>query len=139
MRPYTTRELFLQNLLATSATLLFRSVKALEKGTIEQQEALIIEATQWFLDTKHSLMEVLATPEALPSPAPPAATSGGVYWRAPLSQENINNGTISPGPVSPTPSATEGVAASSNASHGSSTSTLELHFRGSEALSFFMK
>ena len=139
MRPYTTRELFLQNLLATSATLLFRSVKALEKGTIEQQEALVIEATQWFLDTKHSLMEVLTTPEASPSPAPPAATSGGVYWQAPLSPQDISNGTTSPGPASPTPPATKEAAVSSNASPGLSTSTLEKRFKTSTALSFFMK
>jgi len=111
MRDYSERELLLQNLLATAATLVYRASRAMGENNLVAQKVLVIECETWFSETKESLSAALAsgaTAPVIPTPAPPAGNNGDVWKSPPVTREKP--GLIPPGLVknTETPS-TEGV------------------------------
>jgi len=87
------REVFLQNLLATSATLLFRASQRLT----DDDEALTIEIETWFRETKTQLIAALRAPEAparIPAPdtssSAEPAPNAGQYWKPPTTAQGKN-------------------------------------------------
>jgi len=84
MPQQTERELLLQNLVATGASLLFRASKALgESATPEQREAVIIETERWFLESKAQIIQALARPEIYPSLPEPVEEEESTPWKKP--------------------------------------------------------
>lgn len=63
MHPLSQRELLLHNLLATAATLVFRSAKAMEKPNLLLQQALVIECEAWISEAVSSLSGEISTEE----------------------------------------------------------------------------
>lgn len=59
MRPNTPRELLLQNLLAVSSVLLYRSTKLLSAGTTSERENLTIEIEEWFDNSRTRIAEMV--------------------------------------------------------------------------------
>ncbi len=85
MREPTDRELYLQNLLATSAILVYRSAKAMASGNAQEQQLLVIECNQWFSETRASLLGEISSEEtrkATSTFVAPAATLGE-KWKSP--------------------------------------------------------
>ncbi len=111
MREPTDRELYLQNLLATSAVLVYRSAKAMAAGSYQEQQLLVIECNQWFSEVKSSLSAEIRSAESrrvIPTPAPPAE-SNGVAWK----RGGTATGLTPPGLVKTTETnSTEGGASS---------------------------
>ena len=115
MRDYSERELLLQNLLATAATLVYRASRAMGEGNLVSQKVLVIECEAWFSETKLSLSAALAseaTAPVIPTPARPAENSGDVWKSPPVSQGKP--GLTPPGPAKTTETpSTEGEGSSS--------------------------
>jgi len=110
------RELFLQNSLATSASLLFRATQILGKPLTEDNQCLLkIEIETWFIEMRHSLsVELSREPhEDIDTSAKPAAKPGPV-WNSPP----VENTSSSASPVRNTEPNTKPEEASSNPSCG---------------------
>jgi len=77
----TPREVYLQNLLAMAATLLFRATTELRSGSLVSQKLLVIECEAWFSETRNSLTAALSAEvyEVSPTSAEPAETSGDEF------------------------------------------------------------
>ena len=77
------RELLLQNLLATSATLVFRATKVLAVGNRAEQLLLVIECEQWFSEAKASLSRgiLLADHAEDTDTSAPVAENSGENWK----------------------------------------------------------
>lgn len=95
--PLSQRELFLYNLLARAAVLLFRATRLLLVQAPGEKAVLEIECAQWFSEARESLSnQILSEEQALratPSPAQLAGSSG----------ENWILGAGEPGELSPGP------------------------------------
>lgn len=82
MRPNTPREQLLQNLLAMSSVLLFRSTKLLGKGTPSEREGLIYDIEEWFEESQQSVKAELDTEYAV-IPERRKTPREDPIWRAP--------------------------------------------------------
>ncbi len=138
MREPTERELFLQNLLATSAILVYRSAKAMASGNTAEQQLLVIECNQWFSETRASLLGEISSEETRRDTSTSArpAEMPGEKWKSPPSETS----SFQAGPVSntETPSTVAGV--SSTESPGSTIPRKEISLTPSQraAMNFFL-
>ena len=82
MRPLSPREILLQNLVATSATLLFRASKTLDNRETKSLH-LIIEIDTWFRETKSDITKILSEPVGEESLPVRSVESNGQNWKAP--------------------------------------------------------
>ena len=110
------RELFLQNSLATSASLLFRVTQVLGKPLTENTQCLLkVEIESWFIEMRHSLSAELSRepPEDIDTSAKPVEKSLP-GWNSPP----VENTSSSASPVKNTEPNTKPEEASSNPSCG---------------------
>lgn len=125
MRDPTRNEIFLQNLLATSSTLLYR---AIQPQTPSEKAGLIIEVNTWFRETRVAITQALEAQEdvkAIVSPARPVENNGQ-NWKSPA---NTPDSTASSTPVPPTATNTDSAAQSSNPSSGGNSSPEKKPFK----------
>lgn len=131
MREPSLRELFLQNLLARSSTLLYEAVQILdENATGAQRALLVIEAQTWFRETRTALIQALEAPEDVGATSTPAvsAVNNGQNWKSPV---NIPASTSSTGLAENTEQNTNSGERSSNPSFGGNSSPVKKQFKSS--------
>lgn len=131
------REVFLQNLLAMAATLLYRATKAMDRAdNTPEQEALVIENESWFKETRVAIIRALETPDlgaATAISASPAANSGQ-NWNSP----NRGNGIQLIKPVLPTDVDTTSAEPLSPRSSGGNLKGKRPLLPDAQALSYFL-
>jgi len=84
MQPLSQRELLLHNLLATAATLVYRSARAMESHNLLLQTSLVIECENWFSEARESLSGEISTEERSEG-LPMSARGAGSPGREPTS------------------------------------------------------
>lgn len=83
MRENSPRETLLQNLLAVSSVLLYRSTKLLHDGTMAARESLVIEIEEWFAESQAAIEQQLIEDNRNVLPIP-NQRQVGIPWRPPL-------------------------------------------------------
>lgn len=106
MREPSRRELFLQNRLALSSSLLYECTQLISGKANPDLKTLIIECELFFSETRTLLLAEIAEEEAqaeLPTSAPPAGKSGAVYqsdswtgWQQASSASPADSGSENP-------------------------------------------
>lgn len=86
MREFSPREVLLQNLLAQSATLLFRSTKLLHSTSTSERENLIIEIEEYFEEAQAAIAESIREDSKTGQQRTviePGATRTAAVWQQP--------------------------------------------------------